>query len=159
MSSEAIFALSRPYWPESATRSDEGYKKQVIGLVQERLKFLAELPELTNFFFEDLPVNLELVSSHKQLKKIELTELVSLLQQAATTLQKSDFSVQDLTNRLNILLESTEQKPAVLFSLVRIATTWSPSSPGLADTLHVLGKETSIRRINASLSALATNAS
>jgi len=49
------------------------------------------------------------------------------------------------------LLETTGQKPAVLFSLIRIATTQAPASPGLADTLHVLGKEISLRRIDAML--------
>ena len=69
-------------------------------------------------------------------------------------LAHTDFSVDDLTERLNGLLETTAQKPAVLFSLVRIASTQAPSSPGLADSLAVLGKERSLARIDAQLAAL-----
>jgi glutamyl/glutaminyl-tRNA synthetase len=60
-----------------------------------------------------------------------------------------------LADCLNQLLAQTEQKPAVLFSLIRVATTQAAFSPGLADTLAVLGKERSLRRLNQSLQSLA----
>jgi glutamyl-tRNA synthetase len=144
---DELYGRSKDFWPESSVEYPDEYKQQVLGLIQERLKFFAEIPQLTNFFFEDLPVNLELVSSNKQLKKIEPTEIKSLLDTAQSSLEASDFSQSDLTDRLNELLESTGQKPAILFSLIRIATTESPSSPGLVDTLHVLGKERSLSRL------------
>jgi glutamyl-tRNA synthetase len=126
----------------------------VLALVQERLKYLAELPDLTNFFFEDLPVNLELIDGNKQLKKFSHDELKRLLEQATASLEQSDFSVEDLTERLNQLLETTGQKPGVLFSLIRIATTQAPASPGLAETMHVLGRDRSLKRIDVSLQSL-----
>ena len=43
----------RPFWPEAAAKFDDAYKREVLRLVQERLKFLSELPELTEFFFTD----------------------------------------------------------------------------------------------------------
>jgi len=115
------------------------------------LKFLGELPELTHFFFVDLPVNPELISGHKQLGKLSAAELKNLLEQAKTSLEQSDFTVDDLSQRLNNLLEATQQKPAALFSLIRVATTQAPASPGLADTLAVLGKDRSLQRLNAQL--------
>jgi glutamyl-tRNA synthetase len=142
------------YWPAEAAEYPEDYRKQVLAIVQERLKYLSELPELTMFFFRDLPVDAELISGHKQLKKLDASELRSLLQQAKTALADSDFSLQDLTDRLNGLLETTGRKPAILFSLIRIAITQSPASPGLADTLQVLGKERSLARIDSQLNAL-----
>jgi glutamyl-tRNA synthetase len=146
------------FWPAKTTDSfeqieDDDYKKRVLALVQERLKYFGELPDLTEFFFRDLPVNPELITGNKQLKKFEQSELKTLLQQAKATLQQSDFSVQDLTDRLNQLLETTGQKPGILFSLIRIATTQAPFSPSLADTLSVLGKETTFRRLDAQLTA------
>jgi glutamyl-tRNA synthetase len=152
---DTIYTLCQDYWPPEAADYDEAYKKQVLGLVQERLKYLAELPELTIFFFSDLPINPELISGHKQLKKLSDAELRELLAGAQATLQQSDFSVEDLTERLNQLLEQTGQKPAVLFSLIRIATTQAPASPGLADSLAVLGKDRSLDRLQAQLTALA----
>jgi glutamyl-tRNA synthetase len=148
-----LYTKVADFWPEQAADYDETYKKSVLGLVQERLKFFAELPELSTFFFTDLPVNPELITGHKQLKKLEQSELKTLLTSARTSLEGSDFRTEDLQARLNQLLETTGHKPAVLFSLIRIATTQNPASPGLAESMHVLGKETVLRRIDKQLSA------
>lgn len=142
------------FWPDEAVDADDSYKKQVLSLVQERLKYFAELPDLTRFFFTDLPVNAELIGGNKQLKKFDAPQLKQWLQQARDSLADSDFSVEDLQNRLNQLLETTGQKPGVLFSLIRIATTQVPASPGLAETMAVLGKETTLRRIATQLDCL-----
>ncbi|HSX33420.1 MAG TPA: glutamate--tRNA ligase [Candidatus Saccharimonadales bacterium] len=155
LSLDTLYERSRTFWPAEAAGQDDAYKKSVLALVQERLKFFAELPELTNFFFQDLPLNPALWQDNKQLKKLEPSELRSLLEQGRAALAASDFSVDDLTERLNNLLEQTGQKPGVLFSLIRIATTEAPASPPLAGTLAVLGKDTSLRRIDAMLASLA----
>jgi glutamyl-tRNA synthetase len=149
-----IYTRCQGYWPQSADRYDDDYKRQVLALVQERLKYLSELPLLTQFFFEDLPVDMELIDGNKQLKKFSHAELKAWLQQAKESIGQSDFSIEDLTQRLNQLLETTGQKPGVLFSLIRIATTQAPFSPGLAETMHVLGKERSLQRIDVSLQSL-----
>jgi len=151
---DELYGRAEDYWPESAASFDDGYKRQVLALIQERLKFLAEIPALTSFFFEDLPVNMELIDGNKQLKKFSHAELKSLLEQAKASLEASDFSSEDLTNRLNNLLETTGQKPGILFSLIRIATTQAPSSPALADTLATLGKDHSLRRLDTCLQSL-----
>lgn len=154
LSVETLYEKVEGFWPTESEHYDEEYRKLVLELIQERLKFFAELPELTMFFFRDLPVNPTLWTENKQLKKLEAAELKNLVEQAKTTLEQSDFSINDLSERLNKLLETTGQKPGILFSLIRIATTQAPSSPGLADTLAVLGKETSLRRIDLMLSSL-----
>jgi glutamyl-tRNA synthetase len=149
-----LFADVKDYWSPEAASFDDGYKKRVLALVQERLKFFAELPSLTDFFFKDLPLDPELWQNNKQLKKFAPEELKQLLETSKESLSQSDFSTEDLTARLNQLLAQVGQKPAVLFGLVRIATTQAPASPGLAETLAVLGKETSLRRIDATLQTL-----
>lgn len=154
MNVDELYERTTAHWPEQANDFDESYRKTVLKLVQERLKFFAELPQLTTFFFTDLPVNPELISSNKQLKKLAPEELKTLLQTSRDELAGSDFSVDDLTNRLNQLLETTGQKPGVLFSLIRIATTQAPASPALADTLAVLGKDTALRRIDTTFQSL-----
>jgi len=148
------YTRSQAFWPKAAANYSDDYKKQVLGLIQERLKFFAEIPELTTFFFEDLPVDISLIDGNKQLNKFEHSELKALLEHALVSLEQSDFSTPDLTERLNALLEQTNQKPGVLFSLIRIASTQAPSSPGLAETLAVLGRDTSLRRTYATLEAL-----
>lgn len=142
------------YWPESAASHDDDYKRHVLGLVQERLKYFAELPALTDYFFRDLPVNPDLITGNKQLKKYSSAELKDMLVAARAGIAASDFSAADLTNKLNELLQTTGQKPGVLFSLIRVATTQAPFSPPLADTMAVLGQDTTLRRIDAQLAAL-----
>jgi glutamyl-tRNA synthetase len=154
---DELYEKAESFWPAEASDYDDDYKKQVLGLVQERLKYFAELPGLTVFFFVDLPVDPELISQHKQLKKLTKDDLQNLLEQARAALMDSDFTTRDLTERLNALLEQTGQKPAVLFSLIRIATTQAAASPALADSLAVLGKQRSLSRLNAQLSALGSS--
>jgi glutamyl-tRNA synthetase len=142
-----LYSLSKDYFPNSAEKFDETYKKAVLGLIQERLKFFAEIPELTSFFFEEPTVDISLISENKQLKKLETSQLKSLLQTVHTTLSSIDFTNDTVQDALNGLLESTGQKPGILFSLIRITTTWAPFSPNLAESLVVLGKESSLNRI------------
>jgi glutamyl-tRNA synthetase len=149
-------SLAGPYWPASAADYDDDYRSAVLGLIQERLKFLAEIPELTACFFEDLPIDPGLISGHKQLSKLPSRRLIELLRAAALTLTASDFTIDDIADRLNQLLEETKEKPAVLFSLIRIASTQAPSSPSLANSLSVLGKIRTLSRISAMLVWLET---
>lgn len=151
---DELYERSKDFWGEAAKDAGDDYKRQVLALVQERLKYFAELPQLTDFFFTDRPVDMALIDGNKQLKKFERGELKKLLEQTKASLKQSDFSLDDLTQRLNQLLETTGQKPGVLFSLIRIATTMAPFSPGLADTLQVLGCDTSLRRVDQLLAAL-----
>jgi glutamyl-tRNA synthetase len=136
------------YWPTEADEYDDDYKKRVLSLLQDRLKYFAELAELSKYFFKDLEVNFDLIQASKQLSKISKPELKQLLESSRSSLEQSDFSLDDLTERLNRLLTQSGQKPAVLFGLIRIAITQSPASPGLAETLEVLGKNVSLHRIN-----------
>ena len=154
LTTDDIYTRCQDFWPASAKNYDEAYKKQVLGLIQERLKFFAEIPQLTDFFFTDRPIDPQLINENKQLKKLSLAELSNILQTSLNELSQSNFSVDDLTQRLNNLLELTGQKPAVTFSLIRIATTQAPASPPLAASMALLGKERCLARIQNQLDAL-----
>lgn len=149
-----LYEKAKDFWPKEADRYDDEYRMLVLGLVQERLKYFKELPELTLFFFKDLPMNPKLISENKQLKNLDKAELKGLLEQSRAGLEKSNFKLQDLSDRLNGLLETTNQKPSVLFSLIRIATTQALASPGLAETLAVLGKNRTLSRLEQQLDSL-----
>jgi glutamyl-tRNA synthetase len=151
---DELYIRSKSFWPKTSEKRDDAYRLQVLGLIQERLKYFSEIPTLTNFFFEDLPLDMALIDDNKQLKKFTHSELKDLLMSVRQDFEQSDFAVEDLTDRLNEQLTKTGQKPGVLFSLVRIAITQAPFSPSLAETLHVLGRDTSLRRIDQLLRAL-----
>jgi glutamyl-tRNA synthetase len=150
LTTEELAERVKDFWPESAKDSQEAYKRDVLSLVQERLKFFAELPQLTEFFFTEPTVNLvEISAQNKQFKKLGTDEQKHMLSAALETLKQSDFSEEDLEQKLRDLVDKLETKPGILFSLIRAAITGSNIAPGLFETLHVLGKETSLARIEA----------
>lgn len=137
------------FWPDSAKKADAAYKKQVLTLAQERLKTLRDLPALTTYFFEDPIRDDSLISDNKQLKKLSAEEISSLIQAAHDTLEQiQEWDEETIQTALNQLLETTGQKPGILFSLIRIYTTWTPFSPQLNQTLALLGRERTIARLS-----------
>ena len=152
ISLDDLYQRVESYWPQSAAQFDASYKHQVLALVQDRLKTLAELPMMSRFFFEEPEVNWELITSNKQLKKLSDGEIHALLQTAHDKLAElADWNPEAIQEALNQLLEITGQKPGVLFSLIRIVTTWAPFSPQLNDTLALFGKDKTLSRIASQL--------
>jgi glutamyl-tRNA synthetase len=147
LSLDDLSARVANFWPASAAAASEEYKKQVLALVQDRLKTLADLPMMTNYFFEEPVADWSLIDDNKQLKKLDKDEVRTLLATAQIQLETTEFTPDDLQDALNKLLETTGQKPGILFSLIRIATTWAPFSPQLNDTLALLGKDTVLKRL------------
>lgn len=154
LSLDELYKRVVDFWPASAGSSDEAHKKQVLALVQDRLKTLADLPMLTSYFFEEPTPNISMIADNKQLSKLTSDEVAALLTTAKDALAASDFDAASVQDTLNSLLETTGQKPGILFSLIRLAVSWAPFSPALNDTLAALGKETTLRRLDASLESL-----
>src|SRR3990167_4430979 len=50
---EDLYERTTDFWPASAQNADKLRKIEVLMLVQDRLKTLADLPIITNYFFED----------------------------------------------------------------------------------------------------------
>jgi glutamyl-tRNA synthetase len=146
LSIEELYGRSEGFWPKSADAADSEYKKQVLSLVQERLKRLDELPELTEFFFSDPKINHSLMP-----KQFNSSERQILLEQVVDILEKSDFMIDDLEKRLRGFVEQENLKTGQLFSLIRVAVTGSTAAPGLFETLHTLGKVTTLRRLQTAL--------
>ena len=143
---EDLYQRVDDFWPASASGYDYEYKKRVLGLVQDRLKTLSDLPLLTSYFFEE-PTPRLITSENKQLMNTSREELISLLQTTKNELENSAFDAETLQKTLNALLEKTGQKPAVLFGLIRLAVSWAPFSPALNDTLAVLGRDKVLLRL------------
>lgn len=135
------------FWPASASSATIEYKKEILALVQDRLKTLADLPLLSSYFFEEPAPNWSMVDENKQLKKHSRNDLVAMLQQTIAALETSQFDAASIQETLNQLLETTGQKPGILFSMIRLAVSWAPFSPALNDTLATLGRTTVIDRL------------
>ncbi len=154
---DELYNKAEDFWPNEAKAVDESYKKAVLGLVQERLKYLAELAQLTQFFFAEPDTSsVAKLYEHpvdKQLQK-NPPDYKNFLEAVIEELSGSDFSVPDIQTRLNKLLKSLGTKPAILFPVIRIAATGSQVSPEIFGTLHVLGKEKSLQRLKKALQSL-----
>ncbi len=142
------------FWPEAALQADSGHRRNVLALAQDRLKTLADLPTLTSYFFEEPSPDWTMLEGNKQLKKLEKDDTRHLLEQSVSALKESDFTAAALQETLNQLLETTGQKPGILFSLIRLAVSWAPFSPALPETLATLGKETTLKRLETALASL-----
>jgi len=154
LSLDDLYTRVTDFWPESAKDISESDKKQVLGLVQDRLKTLKDLAILTDYFFSEPIVNLQMLADNKQLSKLSNDEVKSLLTEASNVLEGSDFTSEAIQQSLNKLLEITGQKPGILFSLIRLSVSWAPFSPALNDTLSVLGKATTLKRLAETISSL-----
>ena len=154
LSKDELAKAASSFWPKESATTDESYKQAVLALVQERLKYFAELPELTELFFNE-PEPSRVVELFKA-GKTPLSELPSLLEAASQTLQQSNFSKDDIAGKLNELLDKLGIKPGILFSAIRIAISGTPHSPELFGTLEVLGKTKSLDRLSLALESIKT---
>lgn len=150
LSLDDLYLRVGDFWPEAANGAEENYKKQVLTLVQDRLKTLKDL-QTTGYFFTDPTPDWQMVDDNKQLKKLSREEHIAILKEAKVALGTSQFDAESLQSTLNQLLEQTGQKPAVIFSLIRFAITWAPFSPALPETMNILGKEAVLKRIEKAL--------
>jgi len=160
LSLDELFEQSKDFWPEASEGAKEDYKKKVLALIQERLKFLAEIPSLTSFFFEepDLSVVQALYVQDKQLKSLHPADNKPLVEAAIAALEESNFTPEDIRQRLNDLLAKLSTRPGILFSAIRIAISGTQHSPELFSTLAVLGKEKTLARLHKAIEALAAQA-
>jgi glutamyl-tRNA synthetase len=132
---------SDPASPEFA------HVREVVALVKDRLKLLTEVVELTRFFFAEVDdYDPELLLA----RKVEPGAVLHVLARAIETLQAATFDDEaDLERRLRALSEELGLKTGQLFMLIRVAVTGRTISPGLFETLRVLGRERSLARLAA----------
>jgi glutamyl-tRNA synthetase len=151
LSLDDLYTRVADFWSPEAKEASEDRKKMILALVQDRLKTLADLPTLTSYFFAEPSIDWTMISGNKQLAKLERSDVNLYLTAARDALSASDFDAESIQTTLNTLLETTGQKPGILFSLIRTAVTWAPFSPALNDTLAVLGKETVLTQLQTAI--------
>ena len=130
---------------------DAGYIRQIMPLIQERAKTLAEVPQLTDFFFVDkLDFDAVLL-----LNKIEGAEAIKALQIAIAGLKElTDWNTASLEAVLRPMAEELGLKTSVFFGLLRVATTGRTAAPPLFQTMEVLGKDLCLKRLGITLDKL-----
>lgn len=147
---KTLYARTADFWPESAKNASDELKFRVFSIIYDRLKTLADLRTMTDYFFVSPTVDMDMITNNKALKKLSEHEIVALLRQSIEKLREvTKWTPENLQNALNELLAESEQKPATLFGLIRLSVSFAPFSPALHDTLSVIGREATLARLNA----------
>lgn len=126
-------------------KDNQDYYLQVIALVQERLKRLDEVTELTKYFFEDeLKYDAELLIPKGGHKDTTIKVLEKSLKELAGL---KIYTRDELEKILRGVATEMGVKDGEVLWPVRVAMTGEKASPGVFELLEVLGKERVVRRM------------
>jgi glutamyl-tRNA synthetase len=108
-------------------------------LVQEKIEKLGDFPAFAGFLFNDVSLDGQLDPA--------------LLEEAERTLGEVEpFTAEAIEPALRQLAERLGLKPRDAFAPIRLAVTGSKVSPGLFESLELLGKERALERLSAARS-------
>jgi glutamyl-tRNA synthetase len=116
---------------------------RTVPLVQAKLGLLSEYPDYAGFFFREVTPDPSL-----------LDPAVSAAAQDALA-GLDEWTVAAIEEALRSVAERLELKPAKAFQPIRAAVTGSKVSPGLFESLELLGREESLSRLARSVAAAA----
>jgi glutamyl-tRNA synthetase len=120
-------------------------------IAQEKAQTLAEVWPLIRFLFEPP------VEDEKAWNKVMKEGSGKVLAAAADVLEGAEpFAPESIEAALAPLLERFDLKPGKLYQPIRVAITGTSISPGIFESLSVLGKERSLERIRAAAARLGT---
>jgi glutamyl-tRNA synthetase len=122
------------YLREQGYEWDEELVRKVAPLVQEKIATLGEFPAFAGFFFARVEPDAEVDGQ--------------VLPAAVETLsQVEPFEAGAIEEALRALAERLGLKPREAFQPIRLAVTGSKVSPGLFESLEVLGRDESLARL------------
>jgi glutamyl-tRNA synthetase len=118
---------------------EEDLVRRSAPLVQEKIATFAEFPRFAGFFFEPVEPDRELLNGSGPL----LSEVRSAL--AAV----EPFDAEGIEHALRGLAERLGLKPRQAFQPIRVAVTGSAVSPGLFESIELLGRDETLARLAA----------
>ena len=149
-----------------ATRNDPQFGVKA-SLIQERITFFKEAPEMLSYFYREPTVTIDLLANKKQ--KVTMELLPDILDALITTLDGIDVKTWSEQTLKEALMKLTEQRSAhstssghfspagekwklgqILWPL-RAALTGREYSPGAFEVAAVLGKERTMERLKSVL--------
>jgi glutamyl-tRNA synthetase len=121
-------------WPEERVRA-------AAPLVQEKIGRLDEFARFAGFLFHDVEPDPSLLDAR-------------ILSAAEAALGKVEpWTAGAIEEALKALCESLGEKPRTVYPPIRVALTGSRVSPGLYESLELLGKETALARLRSGVEA------
>jgi len=116
---------------------DEQLVRQAAPLVQEKIETLSQFPDYVRFLFDDVTPDESLLDGRVLAEAAELLERVE------------PFDTPMIEAALRELADRLELKPREAFQPIRVAVTGSRVSPGLFESIALLGREKSVARLRA----------
>ncbi|MCX8057866.1 MAG: glutamate--tRNA ligase [Spirochaetes bacterium] len=136
------------------TKEEKDYIMKIIPNIKERIEILSQIESYCDFFYKDpTTYNIEDFID----KKRDINQNIIILEhvlEALSFLDEKSYNLTGLENCLRELAEKYNIRTKDLFMPIRIALTGRKYSPGLFETIEILGKETTLRRINNSINYL-----
>lgn len=130
--------------------SDQQKYTQIAGLIQERVKLLPEVVEMSAWLFID-----KVTFDEGSWNKIMKPETAAVLDDAKQRLAGlSSWTTEAIEAEMRSMLEATGLNPRKGFQPLRVAVTGSTVSPPLFETLEVLGQAETVQRLEAALALL-----
>jgi glutamyl-tRNA synthetase len=129
---DALFTFVR----EQALDWDEARIRAAAPLVQDKIATLGEFPEFAGFLFHDVEPDPALLDRDVLAEAAESLAAVEPFEA-----NRLEVALKDLCDRLGL-------KPRQAFQPIRVAVTGSKVSPGLYESLELLGKEESLARVS-----------
>ncbi len=127
--------------------------QEVVLLERDRVKAFADLPEMVSFFFQRPHYSQSVIDLIT--KKVSANEARRLLEQARDAL---DSLKQDDVEAIETALRDRVQELGIgagqFFYPIRVALTGRTAAPGLFETIHALGRQESVERLDAAIKAL-----
>ncbi|MFL5916204.1 MAG: glutamate--tRNA ligase [Gaiellaceae bacterium] len=118
---------------------DAGLVTQAAPLVQEKIARLAEFPGFAGFFFHDVEPDAADLDGG--------TPMLTVAEEALTSVEP--FEAPAIEAALREAADRLELKPRQAFQPIRVAVTGSKVSPGLFESIELLGRETTLTRLRA----------
>lgn len=130
---------------------DEKYMKQIIPLMKERVSKVEDFVTMGRFFFED-PEEYE----DKAVKKWKdnSAELLEAYVEKIQDLDEGEFEAKTLKDKIKEVIEEYDVGFGPVMMPLRVAVSGMGYGPDLTPTIELLGKETTIRRINTAIEKL-----
>lgn len=119
---------------------------RVVPLIKDRLVVLSEFDDLVAFVFEELPYEKELLIAKSQ---SEESTRMALSEIAAALAELDDWSQEPWEKTIRDVAEKLGWKAGDLFMAIRVAITYSKTSPPLRESMEAVGREQSLQRIQA----------
>ncbi len=110
--------------------------RKAAPLVQEKIARLGEFPDYARFLFEEVAASVD-----------GGADVVAAARDALAELEP--FTAETIEAALRGVVEQLGLKPRQGFQPIRVAVTGSTISPGLFESIELLGRETTLRRLSA----------